>query len=282
MNINTYPNPWDLRYFQEIAQTGNLTRASERLGVGQPALSLSLKRLEENFQVPLFVRRHNGLVLTSAGQRLLRESNHLLQAWESVVLETKKTKTDVSGRFKIGCHPSVAIYAFKDVIREIYTAHPGIEVELVHGLSRVICEKVISGTVDFGIVVNPNQHPDLLIHRLATDEVGFWKTQKGLDDVLIYNPDLLQSQALLAKLKKKKSFTRTITSESLEVIATLAGSGAGVALLPSRVAKASAPQLKPMEGLPIFVDEIAFIHRVDLPKFASLKMMRDRLRSLSI
>ncbi len=282
MNINTYPNSWDLRYFQEIAQAGNLTRAAERLGLGQPALSLSLKRLEDLFQMELFVRRHNGLVLTSAGQRLLRESNHLLAAWESVVSEAKKTKTEISGKFKIGCHPSVAIYALKEGLRDIYADYPGIEIELVHHLSRVICEKVISGTVDFGIVVNPSQHPDLLIHRLATDEVCFWKTQKGLEDVLIYNPDLLQSQALLAKLKKKKIFTRTITSDNLEVIATLAGAGAGVALLPSRVAGAIAPQLKRVEGFPVFMDEITFVHRVDLPKIASTKMIKDRLRTLKM
>src|SRR4051812_16723730 len=99
MNINTYPNPWDLRYFQEIARTGNLSRASERLGVGQPALSLSLKRLEEDLGEILFLRRSRGLILTSAGQRLLRESNKLLAAWESVVAETKKSETEMVGRF---------------------------------------------------------------------------------------------------------------------------------------------------------------------------------------
>lgn len=281
MNINIYPNPWDLRYFQEIAQTGNLSRAAERLGVGQPALSLSLKRLEEALKVDLFARRNRGLILTTAGQRLLRETNHLLAAWEAIVSETQKTKTELTGRFKIGCHPSVAIYALKDVIRDLYKKYPAIEIELVHHLSRVICEKVISGNVDFGIVVNPIKHPDLLIQRLATDEVCFWTTPKSLQDVLIYNPDLLQSQALLTQLKKKHIFKRTIVSENLEVIATLAGRGAGVALLPSRVATTLAPHLKRVEAYPTFLDEISFIHRVDLPKTASTKALRDFLKSLS-
>ena len=54
MNFNIYPTSWDLRYFQEIAHTGNLSRAAERLGVGQPTLSLSLKRLENNLGAKLF------------------------------------------------------------------------------------------------------------------------------------------------------------------------------------------------------------------------------------
>ena len=206
MNTNIYPHPWDLRYFQEIAHTSNLSRAAERLGVGQPTLSLALKRLEESLQVKLFLRRNRGLTLTSAGQRLLRESNRLLSDWESIVSETKKSETELVGRYTLGCHPSVAIYALKNVLRDLYVSSPGIEIQLTHGLSRVICERVISGSIDFGIVVNPVKHPDLVIYKLASDEVGFWKVPRGLDNLLIYNPELTQSQSLLNKIKKKKIF----------------------------------------------------------------------------
>ncbi|NQW45984.1 MAG: LysR family transcriptional regulator [Deltaproteobacteria bacterium] len=110
------------RYFQEIAHTGNLSRASERLGVGQPGLSLAVKRLEDGLEVKLFLRRNLGLTLTSAGQRLLRESNRPLAAWESVVSETKKSETEMIGRFTLGCHTSVAIYALKNVMRDLYSS----------------------------------------------------------------------------------------------------------------------------------------------------------------
>ncbi len=282
MNFNTYPNPWDLRYFQEIAHTGNLSRASERLGVGQPALSLALKRLEEVLEVSLFFRRSRGLTLTSAGQRLLRESNRLLAAWELVVSETKKSETEMVGRYTLGCHPSVAIYALKDVIKDLYSSFSDIEIHLVHGLSRIICEGVISGNIDFGIVVNPAKHPDLIIHKLADDEVCFWRSAKGLEDVLIYNPALIQSQTLLKKIKRKGTFKRSIASESLEVIATLAGSGAGIAILPNRVAKAIAPGLKKMENYPVYLDEVTFIYRADLPKTSSSKCIVNMMKSLLI
>ena len=282
VNINIYPNPWDLRYFQEIALTLNLSRAAERLGVGQPALSLALKRLEEVLQVKLFLRRSRGLVLTSAGQKLLRESNRLLANWEAVVSETRKSETELVGRYTLGCHPSVAIYSLKNVLRDLYVSYTGIEIRLSHGLSRIICEGVISGSLDFGIVVNPVKHPDLIIHRLASDEVGFWETPQGLQDVLIYNPELIQSQALLKKIKKKFKFNRSIASENLEVIATLAASGTGVAILPSRVVKAIAPTLRKVEDSPIYMDEVTFMHRLDLPKSPSSECIIQRMKALSI
>lgn len=280
MNINIYPHPWDLRYFQEIALTLNLSRAAERLGVGQPALSLALKRLEECLQARLFLRRNRGLVLTAAGQRLLRETNRLLSDWEAILSETKRSQTELIGRYTLGCHPSVAIYCLKDVLRDIYASYPGIEIQLRHGLSRVICEGVISGDLDFGIIVNPIKHPDLVIHKLATDEVGFWKTNKGLDNVLIYNPELTQSQALLKKVRKKLIFDRSISSENLELIATLAESGTGIAILPSRVVGAVAPKLRKVKNTPVYFDEVTFVHRVDLPKSASAECIIRSMKSL--
>jgi DNA-binding transcriptional LysR family regulator len=280
IKINTAPHPWDLRYFQEIANTQNLSRAAERLGVGQPALSLALKRLESRLGAALFYRRSKGLSLTSAGQRLLKASHQLLLDWEQIVSQTKKSETELCGRFRLGAHPSVAIYAFENVLREVYKAYPGIEIQLVHDLSRVISEQVISGEIEFGIVVNPVRHPDLVIHKLAVDQVGFWSCTHSLPEVLICNPRLAQTQILLQRLKRP--FARTVTSDSLEVIAQLASSGLGTAILPSRVARVFTSKLVINDLLPILRDEITFIYRADLIKTKSTKCLIDAFKEIKI
>lgn len=281
MKTNTYPNPWDLRYFQEVALTENLSRAAERLAIAQPTLSLSLKRLEEQLQVKLFSRGNRGLVLTAAGHRLLRECNRLMSDWDAILVETRKSDTEVKGRYNLGCHPSVALYSLDPFIRDLYRDFSGIEIQLTHGLSRIICERVISAQIDFGIVVNPVKHPDLVLYKLAIDEVGFWKLPGCLEGVLIYNPDLIQSQAVLKKYKSK-TFERSILSENLEVIASLAGSGAGVAILPSRVVQVMAPQLRKIPDAPTFRDEIYFVYRADLSKTVGSKAIIERLKSIKI
>lgn len=280
MNINNCPSPWDIRYFQEVAFTQNVSRAAERLGVGQPALSLSIKRLEDTFGVKLFYRRHRGLVLTEAGQRLLRESNLLLSNWESLIKKTSRAHEELVGRFSIGCHPSVGSYMLGEFYKKIYGQYPGIDIELVHGLSRVICEGVISGDVDFGMVVNPIKHSDLIIHKMAQDEVCFWQKPNALPDVLICNPQLTQTQSLLKKIKSQKQFKKMIFSDNLEFIASMAKAGAGTAILPSRVARAFSDELEVNKKLPIYRDEIAFIYRCDLIKTASSKAIIEVAKSL--
>lgn len=282
---HSYPNPWDLHYFREVVATQNLSRAAEQLGISQSALSLSLKRLEDMMDVELFARRNRGLAVTAAGLRLLKECDGLLANWASVVNETKKSEIELSGRFRIGCHPAVGLYALNPFLKNIHRDYPGVEIELVHGLSRSICQQVVAGHIDFGLAVNPVKNPDLVIGAIGKDEVCFWKSDEAVADVLLLNPELSQSQSLLKQVDTKKSgasFRRRVTSDSLELLTILARSGAGVAILPTRVVKALAPELKKVSSLPSYHDEITFIYRAGLRKTATTKMLVTRFKEIQI
>jgi LysR family transcriptional regulator, transcriptional activator of nhaA len=66
-----------LQYFQSVAQEGSIARASEKLNLGQPAISIQIKHLEEELGCALFERRNRKLVLTQAGQVALEYANQI-------------------------------------------------------------------------------------------------------------------------------------------------------------------------------------------------------------
>src|SRR5690606_39070435 len=108
-----------------------------------------------------------------------------------------------------------------------------------------VTDDVIGFKADFGIVVNPVEHPDLVIKLLAKDEVELYRGQtktpmndpKSEQTVLISDPDLVQSQDLYKQIRKKGfHFARSVTSPNLEVITALVAAGAGIGILPGRVA----------------------------------------------
>ena len=72
----------ELKYFLEVANTKNLSRASERLGISQPTLSVAIKRLENSIGTELLIRQKRGVALTQAGKQLLIHAKQLLQYWE--------------------------------------------------------------------------------------------------------------------------------------------------------------------------------------------------------
>lgn len=274
----------ELRYFLEVAGTLNFSRAAERLGVTQPALSQAVQRLERTFGTPLFVRTRTGVQLTRSGQKLHARGRKLLTEWEGIVQDSLRDESEVRGNYTLGCHPSVALYTLPQVLPELLDTHPDLAFTLSHDLSRRITERVIDFKLDFGIVINPVKHPGLVIRKLGTDIVSFWtrETPTELQDlesgksVLISDPDLLQTQDLLKRLSKTGIvFSRPLASSNLEVIASLVAAGAGIGILPSRVAtRVHEYRLRPVHAnLPSYADTICLIYRSDSHPSQAAKLL---------
>jgi LysR family transcriptional regulator, cell division regulator len=267
------PSPSELQYFLEVSNTLNVSRAAERLGVSQPTLSLAIQRLEESCGTPLLIRTKSGVQLTHAGQKLVTQARLLVEEWEKLRSDVLRDEEEIRGRYTIGCHPAVALFTLPLFMAKLLTDHPHLEIKLVHDLSRKITEDVISFKIDFGIVVNPWEHPDLIIKPLWKDEVTLWAAKKPspLQDphsgeaVLIADTDLIQSQTILKQLIKHKiRYKRLITTSSLEVIGSLVAERAGIGIIPGRVAhNILGFDVKPLKDSPIFHDQISIVFRAD-------------------
>lgn len=272
------PNPSEVQYFLEVSRTLNISRAAERLGITQPTLSLSIQRLEQSVGAPLLLRGKTGVRLTRVGTRFAAQAQALLDQWAKMRTDALSEETEVRGSVTIGCHPSVALYSVPGFAARLMSEFPELEVSFRHDLSRRITEAVISFELDCGIVVNPVAHPDLRIVPLCNDEVLFWRSSAGdyVADVLICDPNLMQTQTLISKAKKlgpDGQFRRMLTTSSLEVAAKLASLGAGVAILPTRVARLEASnKLKPLMAKgPVFEDKICLVYRPDAQRSLAFK-----------
>ena len=249
----------DVKYFITVSETLNITRASEIIGISQPALSYAIKRLENELGGQLLIRLKNGIQLTKLGEEFKVRSRRLLYEWEQAKNLANPETGLIEGSYTFAIHPSVALYALEFFIEKLQSEFPGLDFKFTHGLSREMTEKVISWEADFGIVVNPVQHPDLVIKRLYNDEVTIFYT-KDTQDKLIYDENLAQSQYILKKLGKKKNFSGELNSGNLELVAKLTALGLGHGLLPATIASQYS-NLKRLGGSPIFKDEICLVYR---------------------
>ena len=254
------PSAAELEYFLEVSNSLNLSRASERLGISQPSLSLAIKRLELSVGTMLFIRHKHGVSLTQAGKQLVLHARQLLQYWEKTKSRALASQQEIQGYFTLGCHAVIAMYLVSKFLPNLLDTYPKLEIHLKHAISRRITEQVINLSVDIGIVVN-----------LCDDEVTFWIAagNRNIQDihskqaVIVCDPDLTQTQSLLKESKNKGFvFERFITTNSLEVVANLTAAGSGIGILPARVANSMYPnQLKRLQNLPVFFDEVCLIYR---------------------
>lgn len=262
-------NQTDLKYFLELSQTLHLTRASERLGITQPALSHCVKRLESDLNCQLFLRSKKGVQLTPAGVRLKQSASSMIMQWENLKQNIADDIETPQGIIKLGCHSAVAQYILPSLLKTFLKKNPGIEVKLTHGLSRHMTEQVVSSVLDVAFAVNPVAHPDLIIKEICRDEVCLWKAKNCQnEDVLIIEPGLLQTQDILQKLNKKGfTFKRIIESSSLEVIAKLVAEGVGCGIVPERVLQSYESQsYEKVKAAPQFSDKICLVYKQEFRK----------------
>lgn len=275
------PSPVEIKYFIEVAQVLNLSRASERLGISQPSLSVAIKRLEEEIGTALLFRHRKGVNLTQAGKQLLAHARQLLQYWDAIKMQALASHHEVQGSFILGCHPSIGLSCLSGFLPELLLKHPKLEIQLFHDISRKINERIINLSLDLGIVVNPVRHPDLIIYKLADDIVTFWESTENshmhANSVVICDTELIQTQTLLKKFQKNTQQPfRLLASSNLEVIASLTETGSGIGILPGSVA--SLKKLKKMENMPSFQDEICLVYRYENKNIKAMQILMESIK----
>ncbi|MEY4631168.1 MAG: HTH-type transcriptional regulator YofA [Pseudomonadota bacterium] len=276
------PSPAEINYFMEAATTGNFSRAAARLGISQPSLSAAMVRLEDSVGAKLFLRSRRGVELTRSGRQLFEHSQRLMNAWLELQNSAVAATEEVQGKYTIGAHPSVALYTLGGFLPEVLHKNPNLNINLRHDLSRRITENVIQGEIDVAIAVNPRPHPDLIISRLTTDDVTLWQkaTKRGQkpqlqkrEGILICDTGLIQTQAIMKRLKFPQATPRIIESSNLEVICELTAAGVGVGILPTRVAQRASSSLVKIHGAPVFRDEICLVIRAEQRKVAAIRCL---------
>ena len=282
------PNANDINYFIELYKVKNISRASERLGVSQPSLSIALKRLEDKLEVKLFNRSKTGAVPTKEADLIYKDIEDLANQWNLLRNKAKAASQELKGHLRIGVHPSVALHTTPLWLKTFLHKNTGIEFSFVHDLSRKITEQIISFKVDLGFVINPTKHPDLVLKKLFKDEVTFRsskKLKKENHTIAIYDPSMNQSQTLIRNASKKGiDFKQHIHSSSLELIENMVSNGVGVGILPKRVCKSD--YLTPFKGVKPFQDELYLAYRADIYKNKAfdelLEHIKENFQSINI
>ena len=90
-----------LRYFQAVAECGSYSRGSELLRMSQPAISRTIRKLEDDLGSPLFRRHGHGVTLTEAGRVLLERSQTILRQLDHARAEVRSSEAGVAGQISL-------------------------------------------------------------------------------------------------------------------------------------------------------------------------------------
>ncbi|MEK6349163.1 MAG: LysR family transcriptional regulator [Burkholderia sp.] len=143
-----------LRSFVAIAEVRTLSRAAERVGRTQSALSQQLRRLEDTVDQPLFQRTGRGVILTHAGERLLAHAQRILRLHDEALADL--SGKGLSGTIRFGCPDDYATVFLPPLLRQFSILHPHAQVEVFCAPTPRLRERLGKRVLDLALVSVPD------------------------------------------------------------------------------------------------------------------------------
>jgi len=152
---------YQLKTFVTVADTGNLTQASERLFTSQPAVSAHIKALEEELEIKLFDRSPKGMKLTEDGIVLLEKAQSVLNASNDLKLKAKTLQGILTGQAKVGLNTDAEYLLLAKWHLALMTQYPSLKIQLTQGTSINLMKSVSAGLLDICFFSGDNNHKEL-------------------------------------------------------------------------------------------------------------------------
>lgn len=145
-------------YFLAIAETGNISRAAEKLYVSQPSLSKYLRRLENELGIELFDRSSYPLKLTEAGELYRSYVREEILRGKNLCRSFANLKAPDRGEVRVGLTPWRSASLLPEILSVFWRAWPNIRVSLEEGPHQHLASLIEHDRVDFALTHLPNQY----------------------------------------------------------------------------------------------------------------------------
>ena len=137
------------KVFYVVANAGNITKASEELYISQPAVTKSIKQLENSLGGKLFIRTKKGVKLTDEGNVLLKYVKNILEEAKNAENKFNSLMKLEEGKIHIGASATVTKHFLMKYIKKFHELYPNIEIKITNELTTNLVKDLRNGYVDF-------------------------------------------------------------------------------------------------------------------------------------
>lgn len=164
------PSLTSLRLFLQVASSLSFSETARQANLSQPALSRTIKLLEEELRVRLFDRNSRNVALTPAGAALLPTVERLIADFDQAFREIAQTFQGMKGRVFVGALPSMSANLLPKIIAEFREKRPNVEIIIRENPSEGLLQSLQDRMIDFAISTPPPPGSDIAFSSLFEDE----------------------------------------------------------------------------------------------------------------
>ncbi len=154
-----------LRFFVEIVRHSNFTKAAEQLHIAQPAVSMAIKKLEEELDLVLFNRQEKRISLTAEGEIFLRHAQRILEQVKAAETEMAELHGLEKGEVRVGIPPMLSAYFFPTIIRDFVRRFPNLHLSVLGEGAWRIQQMIGDGELDMGVIAGGTFPETLEVRR---------------------------------------------------------------------------------------------------------------------
>ncbi|PKR50516.1 LysR family transcriptional regulator [Thalassospira marina] len=171
-----------LAAFVAICEEGSLSRASQRLGIAQPALSTMIKKIEDDLGVSVLTRHARGSVPTPAGRVLLKSAYEMLGIAEATLEEIGTTSADPEGEVAIGLPAATSMVLAVPLIKHLRKKLPKVSLRVVETFSGYLWSWLQDGNLDVAVSFDRVSIPEIVCLPLCREDLFLIGKTKLLED----------------------------------------------------------------------------------------------------
>ena len=240
----------ELRFVVAVAKERNFRRAAEKCFVSQPALSLAIKKLEEDLGVIIFERSRTDVNPTPIGEQIIEQAIRAIEQVAHIREIAKQGNNQLGGVFRLGLIYSVGPYLLPEIIPILRVSAPDMPLVIEENLTTQLEAQLKSGAIDAAVVALPFEVADIKTMPLYDEKYVVmvpishaWANRKEVkaeelidENVLLLNSGHCYSHQVLQACPDLSRKGQVLQGNSLETIRNMVASNLGITVLPSSAA----------------------------------------------
>lgn len=249
------------RIFYVVAKNKHMTKASEELHISQPAISQSIKKLEDQLGGTLFLRSNKGMELTEEGKMFFEYVKGALELINNAENEFTSFQNLSKGEIKIGCSTTLTKLVLLDTLKKFHIDYPNIVVNITNDLTSNLINDLKLGKLDFVIFNESNiKETNVELDKIKELQQGFVYNSDFYSDNVKKFSDLNKCSLILQKEESNsRKLLDYVASEngvklipklevvSQELITEFTNIGLGIGYVIVDLAKRNYPNLKELK-----------------------------------
>ncbi len=169
--------------FYIVALTGNISHAADQLFISQPAVSKSIRKLEQSMNTTLFSRSSRGVRLTEDGELLFSHVKSAFQALENGENQLRLRRELGMGQLRIGVSSTLCKYVLMPRLKDFIKSHPHLRVTISCQSTNQTLQMLENGELDLGLIGRPEETGTLLFSPVMEIQDTFVTTQDYLGNL---------------------------------------------------------------------------------------------------